>query len=709
MTTYNTGNPVGSTDPRDLYDNAQNLDALVNSTTELSHADRMGVQRKTWHGMEAEFDAEQAQRSSEFAQFLADSAYQDLGVYGAGIEVTRYNQVFLKDGEFYRAAATLVLPYTTTGVWVSESASFVGVGDAVLRKDLQSTGGANGAALVGSDDGSGGSLFTTVAGFVALIMSSLGSSIIGFIQDGVGAVRRSIMDVLRERVSVFDFMTEEQIEDVQAYTYGIDVTAAVQSAIKAAFDKNKDLFAPAGGYLVTGLYLPGRVSGGVDDRGKSFRMYGQGTGEPFVVSAPRGTVFKSVTDAPVIQDYLDTAASSNGQVDISRIRFDGTSNSAPVVLLQSFYGLSELHHCVVYQRGTSGGIKMGWGATVDCHHNYVLNKDWATTTLGAARTGTGIEYAPTADNGLVTIRKCTSRGWLDAYKLGGGTGTAYSASIENSEASLVYNGITLAANADKCSVSKNYLEGGDGGVGINNLGDYNTISDNLIFQGFAVGIQDTSSSNKGSLIQGNLVGLGSRANSTGIDVVSSAAFGGYNKNVVNNSVSYAPGTNGVTGIKLSGETPRVDITGNSFDPRGNWTGSGTKKISDVSTGGLFGITTAQSGDWEFPVLSSGAISLFRGVPALTEANVSSGNMTLSDGSYFTVTATVATAVNRFSAGETAGRFVILRTTNANTTFSNSAYLRTAGGAAFSGPGTITFFIDRVGADSYAYELCRTTF
>lgn len=150
MTTYNTGNPVGSTDPKDLYDNAQNLDALVNSTTEMSHADRLAVQRKTWHGMENQFDAAQAERAGEFAQFLADSAYQDIGVYGAGIEVTRYNQVFLKDGEFYRPAASLGLPYTTTGMWASESGSFVGVGDAVLRQDLAAS---SGSALVGYDGG----------------------------------------------------------------------------------------------------------------------------------------------------------------------------------------------------------------------------------------------------------------------------------------------------------------------------------------------------------------------------------------------------------------------------------------------------------------------------------------------------------------------------------------------------------------------------
>ena len=203
MTTYNTGNPVGSTDPKDLYDNAQNLDALVNSTTELSHADRLGVQRKTWHGMEV-----------EFAQFLADSAYQDLGVYGAGIEVTRYNQVFLKDGEFYRAAASLGLPYTTTGLWASESGSFVGVGDAVLRQDLLDTAPGKGAALV------------------------------GFKQAGVGAVARTVDDELREKP-----ITPQQFG--MAGTGVADSTSAFAAMIAKINASDCTVMIPPGTYFIT--------------------------------------------------------------------------------------------------------------------------------------------------------------------------------------------------------------------------------------------------------------------------------------------------------------------------------------------------------------------------------------------------------------------------------------------------------------------------
>ncbi len=53
MTTYNTGNPIGSTAPQDLYDNAQALDEAVNSA-DHTFTDRLGQTRKTYKGIEAE-------------------------------------------------------------------------------------------------------------------------------------------------------------------------------------------------------------------------------------------------------------------------------------------------------------------------------------------------------------------------------------------------------------------------------------------------------------------------------------------------------------------------------------------------------------------------------------------------------------------------------------------------------------------------------
>lgn len=53
MTTYKTSNPIGSTAVKDLYDNAENLDVLVNSSTKNSITDRLGREILTWRGIAA--------------------------------------------------------------------------------------------------------------------------------------------------------------------------------------------------------------------------------------------------------------------------------------------------------------------------------------------------------------------------------------------------------------------------------------------------------------------------------------------------------------------------------------------------------------------------------------------------------------------------------------------------------------------------------
>lgn len=144
MTTYSTGNPLGSSDPRDLYDNAENLDNLVNGEA-AAYNDRLGKSRKSWQGIEG-----------EFAAFIAAGGYVGTGMdgavenYAAGIEITGYNQI-VRDasGEFWRLSGPVALPYTTTGAGLPEGGAFVSVGDAVLRQELSgSPADGKGASLV---------------------------------------------------------------------------------------------------------------------------------------------------------------------------------------------------------------------------------------------------------------------------------------------------------------------------------------------------------------------------------------------------------------------------------------------------------------------------------------------------------------------------------------------------------------------------------
>jgi hypothetical protein len=123
---YNTGNPIGSTDARDLYDNAANLDQAMNSTGQR-WTDRFGISRPTW---------------------ASAGGYFFLGDYEAAIEITGYNQVVRQDGEYWKLETGQTLPYTTTGDWSTDGVDFVSVGDAVLRQDLANSTPGMGADLV---------------------------------------------------------------------------------------------------------------------------------------------------------------------------------------------------------------------------------------------------------------------------------------------------------------------------------------------------------------------------------------------------------------------------------------------------------------------------------------------------------------------------------------------------------------------------------
>jgi hypothetical protein len=241
MTTYNTGNPLGSVDVKDLYDNSQNLDELVNSQTKLSEPDRLGVARKTWKGMETDFAASLVDQEERFQEALAEIGYEFLGDYAADISVTQYNQLIKSGGEWWRLSASATLPYTTTGAGMPEGGNFVPVGEAVLRQDLASTATGKGGELV------------------------------SFKQLGTGAVDRTALDKMRDWVSVKDFGA---VGDGVA-----DDTAAIQAAIDAVFGggglQGGNIYFPKGSYRVTSsIYQKPRVNFLGDGSRKSRIVWG---------------------------------------------------------------------------------------------------------------------------------------------------------------------------------------------------------------------------------------------------------------------------------------------------------------------------------------------------------------------------------------------------------------------------------------------------
>ena len=193
MTTYNTGNAIGSSDARDLYDNAENIDNFANGSANAFN-DRFGVSRKSIAGMESEFDT-----------FIQSAGYTTPVAYASGIVLSAYNQLIEYSGEFYKLKAGQA-PYTTTGTWGTDSAKLVSVGDAALRQELADE---NGALLV------------------------------GFMAGGDEAVATDVRAKLREIVSVKDFgATGDGVADDYA---------KIQNALDSGASA---VYFPAGVYLL---------------------------------------------------------------------------------------------------------------------------------------------------------------------------------------------------------------------------------------------------------------------------------------------------------------------------------------------------------------------------------------------------------------------------------------------------------------------------
>lgn len=124
--TFNTGNPIGSTDARDLSDNAENFDKSLNDTS-LIWVDRLGVTRDSFEGR------------------LAKGSFYRVGTFAAGYTLTNMRQTLEYSGHEYSWAGTFpkvvaagATPATSGGIgagaWVDRTSN-------TLKDDLLLDGG----------------------------------------------------------------------------------------------------------------------------------------------------------------------------------------------------------------------------------------------------------------------------------------------------------------------------------------------------------------------------------------------------------------------------------------------------------------------------------------------------------------------------------------------------------------------------------------
>ncbi|HHP5601157.1 right-handed parallel beta-helix repeat-containing protein [Klebsiella variicola] len=149
MSTYKTKNPLGSAAVKDLYDNAENVDKFVNDRTKEELEDRLGVLRKTWHGMEMIFSRFIDYITGRGEQAVAAIGWQELGNWAVGLAVDNRQQIVYYNGSWYKYLGELEhviagdSPENDGGVWSAENPTgkWSNIGDAALRSNLGSGDG----------------------------------------------------------------------------------------------------------------------------------------------------------------------------------------------------------------------------------------------------------------------------------------------------------------------------------------------------------------------------------------------------------------------------------------------------------------------------------------------------------------------------------------------------------------------------------------
>jgi len=191
-----TTKPVPSTDPADLVLNAGILDEAVNSTAQ-TFTDRLGVVKPTVLG--------------------AIETMKAFSSRGAWVAATAYavKDLVSSSGTWY----VCVVAHTSSASLATDLATKWRVYQGVLSGDLSGSGG---------------------------------SSIVGFIQTGTGALARTVQDKLRERISVLDFGADP--------TGVADSSAAINLAI-TYLGYGGELFFPEGTYKCNSAISVPPVSG----------------------------------------------------------------------------------------------------------------------------------------------------------------------------------------------------------------------------------------------------------------------------------------------------------------------------------------------------------------------------------------------------------------------------------------------------------------
>lgn len=190
----------------------------------------------------------------------------------------------------------------------------------------------------------------------AVITGSLSSANVSYNRALTGTQVRTVEGRLRDFTSVFDFMTPAQIAAVQASTFLVDVTVAVQAAISSPA---REIYFPQGGYLISAPLSLSSVT-----VAKTLR--GAGRQSSIIYNIGAGNALQSIGN-PITQ---------NTSITISDLNIEGQPGTGNGIFFE-YTSQATIERVGLYGHGAAG-IRVTRGAhiaIVDC---------WSRSNTGVA-------------------------------------------------------------------------------------------------------------------------------------------------------------------------------------------------------------------------------------------------------------------------------------------------------------------------------------